>query len=316
MLRRSLFLAGAVAATAVPALAQSTSEPFAFRSGGVPGDDVTPFLYAQSSGMFRRNGLDATLDAATSGSTVAAAVVGGSYLFGKSSLVSLITAHARNVPIVLVAPAGVWNTKAPVTGLVVRSDSPIKSAADLNGKTIAASSLNDQYTLCTKAWVDAHGGDSSTLKIIEIPGSALAAAIAQGRADAGTLEAPHLELAIKSGTVRLLGRTFDALGPRWLFSAWFTTQDQLKKYPKVAEAFVRTMHDATVYSNAHHADTVGLIAKAASLDADELSKTTRTTCGETLDAREIQPLIDAAARYKVIAAPFDARDLLAPKTPA
>jgi NitT/TauT family transport system substrate-binding protein len=310
-MRRAGFLAGALALPALPALAQTAGDLIAVHAGGVLADDATPLLYAQSAGIFRRYGIDVTFDAAKSGSTVAAAVIGGSYLVGKSSLVSLATAYARGVPVAIVAPAGEWDTKAPVTGFIVKPESPIKSAADLNGTTIGVSSINDQYTITTKAWIDQHGGDSTTIKLVEIPSSALATAVAQGRIDGGTLESPHLQVAIASGAVRLVGRPFDSLGPRWLYSAWFTTRDQLAKSPKPIDAFVRAIHEATVYTNAHHADTVALLAKATSLDPDEIAKATRTTCGESLDPREIQPLIDGAVKYKVIPAPFSARELIA-----
>jgi hypothetical protein len=38
----------------------------------------------------------------------------------------------------------------------------------------------------------------------------------------------------------------------------------------------------------------------------------RASVGLTVEPREIQPVIDAAAKYGVIEEPFDARDLIAP----
>jgi hypothetical protein len=39
---------------------------------------------------------------------------------------------------------------------------------------------------------------------------------------------------------------------------------------------------------------------------------TRVDCGTVLDPKLIQPVIDACAKYKFIAASFDARELIAP----
>jgi hypothetical protein len=39
---------------------------------------------------------------------------------------------------------------------------------------------------------------------------------------------------------------------------------------------------------------------------------TRVTCGTKLDPKEIQPVVDVAAKYKVIPASFDARDVCDP----
>src|ERR1700729_3630143 len=77
--------------------------------GGVPEDSITPALWAQQSGIFRKYGLDVQVDAQRSGSAVAAGVAGGAYQFGKSSLMSLIAAHAHNIPIVIIAPGGMYD---------------------------------------------------------------------------------------------------------------------------------------------------------------------------------------------------------------
>jgi len=169
---------------AMPALA-SAQALTAISIGGVPEESATPALWARQSGIFRRSGLDVTIEPQNSGSAISAAVVGGSYAIGKSSLVSLIIAHAKGVPFVLVAGGGLYDAKNPNFGLVVKADSPLKTAADLNGKSVAVSALNDLYAIGTKAWMDKNGGDSSTIKFLELPISAVADAIAQPTTFAG-----------------------------------------------------------------------------------------------------------------------------------
>jgi NitT/TauT family transport system substrate-binding protein len=153
-LSRSSFVAGsaAFAATAGRAGAQAALTPI--HIAGSVNDDVTPMLYAISSGLMKRAGIDVTLDKGTSGSAVSAGVIGGSYQIGKSSVAGLITAHAKGVPFVFVAAAGLYESSLPVTALMVRSDSTIKTGADLNGKTVAVSAIGDLYTLTVKGWVD------------------------------------------------------------------------------------------------------------------------------------------------------------------
>lgn len=310
-LSRVAFLAVTGAAvTAVPAFAQTAAlQPL--HAGGVPGDDVTPFVYAQSSGLFRRNGFDATITPATSGAAVAAAVAGGTFQIGKSSLVSLIAARARNLPFVVIAAAGIWESTAPVVALVVKPDGPIRGPGDLVGKTLASpGGASDQYTLATRLWLDKNGFDSSTLKTVAIPSPSVPEAIATGRIDAGPMEQPHLSTAVDEGKVRILTRQFDAIGPRWLFSAWFTTTDFASKNRPYVDRFVKTMREATTYTNAHHAETVEPLAKITGLNPSEIAKGVRTTCGTSIDPRFIQPLIDVTARYKVIPTAFEAREMI------
>ncbi len=293
-------------------MARAQSAPTAWHLAGSVNDDVTPMLYAISSGLMRRAGFDLTVDKGTSGSAVSAGVVGGAYQIGKSSVAGLITAHAKGVPFVFVAPGGLYESNAPVTALMVRADSPIKTGADLNGKTVAVSAIGDLYTLTVKGWVDQHGGDSSTLKLVEIPLSAVPAALAAGRIDAGGLEEPEVSEALAGGTSRVLGRMFDSIAPRFMYTGWFSTLEFATQNRALLEKFRAALHDATVYTNAHKAETVELSAKFTLIDPKIVASGTRVTAALTLDPKLLQPVIEASAKYKTIPAPFDARDMIDP----
>jgi NitT/TauT family transport system substrate-binding protein len=312
---RAAFLACAAAAAAwssLSTLARAAEGSTPLRAASSGDDDATPFLYAVDRGLFRQAGIDAHLDRAASGSAVAAGVVGGAYDVGKSSLVALITAHAHGVPVTLVAPAGEYDQRAPVAGLLVKSDGPIHTAADLNGKIVAVSSLNDLYAISTRAWVDKHGGDSRTLRLIELPISAVPEALEQGRIDAGNVLEPHLRFATQSGKARVLAHPFDAIAPQFLYSAWFTMKDTATKNRVLLERVARVIHDAAVYANGHHGETAAALAAFTKVDPQVIATSTRSTAGTVLDPKEIQPVIDAAASYKAIPAPFDARELIDP----
>ncbi|MEA2687883.1 MAG: NitT/TauT family transport system substrate-binding protein [Candidatus Eremiobacteraeota bacterium] len=306
---RRTFVSLAAVAPLVPSMALAAGAT-AIRAASAGDDDVTPLLYAQQSGLLKRFALDANVQRMPSGSTVASGVIGGSFDIGKSSLLSLINARGRNVPIVIIAPAGVYDAAAPIGGLLVRADGPVKTAADLNGKVIAVSALNDLYTISTKAWLDQHGGDSSSIKLIELPISAVPEALAQGRIDAGNVLEPELQFALESGKVRVLAHPFDAIARRFLYTAWFTTKDYATKNRDVVDRFTRAMREAAAYTNAHHAETVGLLAEFTKVPAAVIGKATRSTAGTSIDPREVQHVIDVAYKYKAIPASFDARDLI------
>lgn len=280
------------------------------KAGGVPEDSVTPVLWAQQSGLFRRNGIDLQLEPARSGAAIVAGVVGGAYQIGKSSLAAIIVAHTKGLPLVCIAPCGLYNSASPVIALIVKTDAPFRSGADLNGKTVAVSSLNDVYTLAAKAWVDQNGGNSSTLKLLELPVTAVAEAIAQGRIDAGGIAMPELQQALDGGRIKVLAPFYNAIAPRFLVQAWFTTVDYAKSNPDLVRGFARAEREGAIYANAHHQQTVDVEAKFTGIERGVIAKMTRFTYGTTLEARDIQPLIDVSAKYKVIAAPFDARDLI------
>jgi NitT/TauT family transport system substrate-binding protein len=310
MTTRARALAGIGAALAVPAVARAQSTS-ALQVAAVPEDSVTPALYADQAGLFKRNGLDVTLAAASSGSAIASGVAGGAFQIAKSSLAGLITAHAKGIPFVLVAAGGLYASHAPIVGLLVKNDSPYKTAAELNGKTVAVSALNDLYAVCIKEWMKKNGGDPDSLKLIELPISAVPEAVAAGRVDAGTVIEPVLQRAIDAKQTRVLAHPFDAIAPSFMYSGWFATAAWTSAHAKEAAAFARAMHDAAAYVNAHEAQTVPLLAKFSSIDANEIAKMTRVENGTTLDPKLIQPVIDACAAYKLIPAPFNAREMIA-----
>ncbi|HEX3550391.1 MAG TPA: ABC transporter substrate-binding protein [Candidatus Elarobacter sp.] len=277
---------------------------------GLPEDSATPVLYAISSGAFKRDGLDVRMEAQRSGPAVATGIAGGAYQIGKVSLNPLIDAHAKRIPLVIVAPGGLSTSANPIAGLMVRADSPIKTAKDLNGKTIGAGALNDIFTLAMRAWMDKNGGDPTSLKFVEIPISALAEAIDQNRIAAGSANEPILGAALASGKVKVIAQTFDAIAPRFMFTAWVATKAWADANSAAAEAFGKVVRASAAFVNAHHDDTVDDIAKFTKLDPATVRKMPRTEAGTSLEPRLIQPVIDAAARFKDIPARFDAKELI------
>ena len=296
-----IFAPAALAAQTLPAMTLAA----------VPEESVTPALWAEQSGMFRKAGLDVDVQTASNGTAIASGVAGGAYTIGKSSLVSIITAHARGLPFVFVAGGSLYDTKFPYSVLACKLDSPLKTAADLNGKTLAVPALNDLTTMATKAWVDGHGGDSSTLKLFEYPFAQIPDALAAGRVDAGFIADPILQQAIDAKKVRIFAHAFDAVAPQFMVTGWFVTADYAAKSQAALEKFARVMREAVTYVTGHPADAVSVLAKFSKVDPDVIARTHRIGYAP-LDPKFIQPVIDICAKYKAIPAAFDARDMIAP----
>jgi NitT/TauT family transport system substrate-binding protein len=306
---RKTFAALGAAYTLRPATARAQAL-VPLRLATAPEEDVVAALYAQQSGIFRRLGLELTMTAAVSGSAVAAAVIGGSIDVGKSSLAGLITAHTKGVPFTLIAPAAEYDGAAPMTGTVVRFDSPIRTARELNGKTVSVQSLKGQMQIATMDWIDRNGGDSSTVQFIELPASSVAQALDGRRIDAATFANPELGDALASKKARVLGWSGSSIGTHYLIAAYFTTLDFARKNADVVRRFAQGVLEGARYANAHHAETIDLVANFTKVAPDVIARMNRVTCGLVLDPREIQPQIDANVKYNVIPARFDAREMI------
>jgi NitT/TauT family transport system substrate-binding protein len=310
--RRATFL-GVSGALAVGTCARlGAQEPTSVKIAAPTNDTATSALYAIKSGLFRRNGLNVEIVPMNSGAAVASAVAGGAVQIGNSSLVTIIEAHAKRVPFTLVATSGMIETSVPYSALVVKKDSPLRTARDLNGKTIASPALKDLNAISSAAWIDKNGGDSTTVRFVELPAPAAAQAIAEGRIDAGIIGTPYLQQGIDDGTIRVFAKAFDAVAPRFIHIAWFTTEDYAAAHRDTIERFARTMHDAAIYCNAHQAETAPLIVEFGKVDPKVASRMARVTFAEYLTGPLIQPLVDVAARYKAIDKAFDAQELISP----
>ena len=266
-------------------------------------------LYANDLGFFKRAGLDVELSVLTSGSVVASAVAGGSIDIGQANIVALAAAHASGLPFAIVAPAGYYTSKAPTTELVVAATSHISSAKDLDGKAIAVTALKDLNWVGIQSWLAQGGAALDSVKYVEVPQSAVCAALTSGRADAGVLSEPYLSYALE-GQCRVLAPTHDAIAKEFLVGAWFSTTAWAQAHPDLVARFRAVMRETARWANSHHAESSKILEKYMKLTAAPGMR--RVPFAETIDRAQVQSLIDMAAKYGALKSSFPAAELLLP----
>lgn len=308
---RRAVLAGSAALCAVPRVALGQAlQPLTV--GDPPTDPGLTPLVGIRSGIYRRYGLDVTIQTMSSGAAISAAVAGGALHVGGSSLMGLITAHVHGLPFQAVAPASIYVSDRAAEAVVVRKDTPIRAAADLNGKTVASPALGDLLASATLAWIDANGGDAKSVHMVEMPPAATPAALESGRIDAAAIQEPRLTELLRTGDVRVLGKPYDVIAKRFLNAVLFSTTDFVNANRDLVARFARASIDANAFANEHPDQTAPWLAEFAKVDLDSVLHSTRAMFGESLTVADVQVLVDAAARFKVIDHPFDARELISP----
>jgi NitT/TauT family transport system substrate-binding protein len=299
-------LAG-LAAAAVPATAQTLP---VVRLGTGPDQSITPILYAISAGIYKKYGITVETVPVGSGAAAAAALAGGSVDIAKTSTIGTITAIAKGLPFTAIGSLGHYDSSRPNYALLVPSDGTIKTPADLSGKTFASLSLVDQNAVATQAWLDAHNVDRSTIKYIEVPPAAALAAMEQHRIDAITTFEPFYSQMIETGRAHVLGYPMDAIARRWPDTLMFARPDWVSANRDTVDKFLRATREAAVYVSAHERETLPLLAKFLSLDPSALGKQIFPPRGVALTAADLQPVIDAAAKYNVITKAFPASQMI------
>jgi NitT/TauT family transport system substrate-binding protein len=269
-----------------------------------------PLFYAQDLGYFKDAGLDVHIS--TAQVTVegeAAAMLGGSINIGSANTATVAQAHLHGVDFRFFAPAGLFTDKAKPTEVVcVPSASPIHTAADLNGKTVAVAGIKGMLQIATIAWADKHGGNGRSLQFVEVPFPQMDAALAQHRVDAVVLTEPFATAA--AGDTRVIGSAEDGVAPAFMTLGWFATGAWLRANPDTALRFAAAIRKAAIWGNAHHKESGEILSKYSKMSQAVVDTMGRSVYGIDLDPKMLQPPLDVAYRYGFLDKPVAAADIM------
>jgi NitT/TauT family transport system substrate-binding protein len=161
---------------------------------------------AMEKGFFKAEGLELETVPMAGGAVIVQGVTSGDLQFGWTNVISLYQAHVEGFDFKLIA-GGATNVRGAneTHAIVVGKDSPIKSAKDLEGKTVAVNTLNNIVHLMALAWVDKNGGNSSKIKFVEIPFPQMEPALVAGKVDAISVQEPFAAVAARRPETRKNG---------------------------------------------------------------------------------------------------------------
>ena len=251
--------------------------------------------YAQDLGYFKDAGLDVHITPMTNSGAIIAAIAGGGGDIGNAVVGSVADARSKGIPVLFIAPAGLYDAKSPTAALVTSKDSPIKKAADLTGKVVAVSGLNDLTYFATRAWIDKNGGNSAAVKFVELPFPAMAAAVEQHRVDAAYDIEPFLTAG--AGNCTSSARAGESVAPRYQATGWIASESWLQSHADLALRFATAIHRTAVWANAHHKESAAILLKFLKIDPSIVSHMHRVTYAVNLEPSSLQPPIDTAAKY-------------------
>jgi NitT/TauT family transport system substrate-binding protein len=272
--------------------------------------DAVPILYAQQTGMFSKAGIDLDLGRLPTGAAVTTAVAGGSLNIGKSTFFAVVAAFAHGVPIVVIAPAVIYDSRVPNGALVVAKDSPIRSVADMSGKVIAVNNLSEPTRPATELWLQKNGAPKDEVKFVEVPMSAMSAALDTHRIDIVMLTSPVIDDVMATGRYRILEPVLNEIAPRWMFSAVIANRDWAKANREAVKRVATVIESAAAYTNAHHVELSGQIAGLVGATESSIAHMAWPAGGTALVAAEMQPVIDLSVKSGFIEKGFDARDMI------
>ena len=296
-----------------PASAQTTAlTPMRIANLGFTEASALP-VYAQSAGIFKKYGIDATITTLNGGGAVIAAIAGGSLDAGFSNITSAVAAIQKGIPIIILSAANLTAAGHADAMLVKARGSKLKTGADLNGKTIAVTTLGGTLQLGAEEWMDKNGGDSKTAHFIEVPSSNMPAALKQNRIDAAMVSEPFLSE--NKADIEPLADAFAAIAPQWISAVFVVSKAWVTANPDAARRFVAAMRETARWANTHPVETAKILSPLADVPLTTFAKMERSTYTDQLTKALLQPGIDAAYRYGALKESYDMAEAVAAASP-
>ena len=306
-----LALAGILGVQSASA-ADAPKTPVTVQAGFIPVTDVAALYLGDEVGIFKKHGIDLKVNMGTTGAALVPAVMSGEYNFAFSSLVSLLQARDKGLPVKIIA-AGSSSTAtrgADVTMIHAGPKSGITSAKGLEGKTVSVNALNGLLQLLGSIAVKSDGGDPAKVRFIELGFADALAALQSGKTDAMVGAEPFGTAAIAAGYPAINSPYLDMSKSSMLTSAYFTFEDQLAKNPDLFKNLRAAINESLDYAQGHPDEVRKQLPKFTKLGPEVAAKLILPTYLTAVPKDSIEIFSKYAKEFGLIGKPTVYEDIV------
>jgi len=294
-----------------PGASSTPGQPDKVTVGVIPILDVAPIYLGLQRGFFKDHNIDLELKTAEGGAAIIPAVVSGEYQFGFSNVVSLLLAQSQTLPIKAVSNGcnSTGEDGKDFAGLYVRADSPIKSPKDLEGKKVAANTLENIVDTSVRASVRKDGGDPTKVEFTALPFPEQPAALANGQVDAVFVVEPFQQAVLADGA-RKIASSYVDVAPNLAVALYFTSEELLGTNPDLVKRFTDAMQESLSYADANPGEAREIIGTYTQIDPATIEKLTLPKWPAEINRDSVEELAKLAREDGVITNPADVNALL------
>jgi NitT/TauT family transport system substrate-binding protein len=306
LLFATTMLAGAACGSDGDSGGQSTpGQPDKVTVGVIPILDVAPIYLGKDKGFFSSRNIELTLTPAQGGAAIVPAVLSGQYQFGFSNVISLLLAQSNNVPIKIVSNGNnSTGEEEDFAALMVKGDSPIRSPADLAGKTVAANTLKNIVETSVRASVRKAGGDAASVKFTELAFPDQPAALQAGRVDAVFVVEPFQQTVLAQGGRKIASSYVDAADDLTV-AVYFTSDQQLAENPDLVRRFTEAMRESLAFADANPEEARRIIGTYTQISPEVIAQLTLPKWPAEVNRDSLQTMADLAVEDGLLAKPAD-----------
>jgi NitT/TauT family transport system substrate-binding protein len=234
---------------------------------GIPAEFLTAGV---KQGFFEKRGLEVTVKTAAGGAAIIPAIVSGDAQIGGSNVVSVLIAAEKGLPIQMVA-AGTFGpeTEEDDWSAVLVKEGSIRSAKDLEGKTMAVNTLENVATETATAALENVGVDASKVKFTEVDFPDMLGALDAGRVDSIFEIEPFVTAGLGQGFRRVLAPYYKTK-PDLQIGSYVVSKEYLEGHEEVAEAFRAGVDDTAAWVRENPDEFRKVLASGGVKGADDL----------------------------------------------
>ena len=154
----------------------------------------------------------------------------------------------------------------------VRTDSPVRSVADLKGKTLATNAIGGAVDVAARVMLRKNGlDDKRDVTIVEVRFPAMEATLREGKVEAATLTQPFYHAAMARGGIRPLFSMRDAMGVSQMIF-WTARSDFIAQHREALVDFLEdTIRALRWYSDPKNRDeAVAIVARVTKQKPEDL----------------------------------------------
>ena len=224
---------------------------------------LSAFELADELGYFDGTGITfENVGYAQGGPASLVALAGGSVEIGSAATAAVLNSIAAGNDFVAAYPSNGINDDAQSV-FYVRDDSPIKSVADIVGKTIAVNTLGAHLDYVVREALHQKGLPEDSASLIVVPGPQLEQVLRSGQVDVsafGYWQTTFTGAALRNGGLRAVFDDTDILGE---IAGGFVVlrRDWIAAHPEEARIFVEQSARALDYARDHIAETRQIFAR-------------------------------------------------------
>jgi NitT/TauT family transport system substrate-binding protein len=279
--------------------------------GLIPIVDVAPIYLGQEQGFFADRDIELTVELAQGGAAIVPSVMSGNAQFGFSNVVSMMVASSGGLPVRIVGPgvASTGEQGADFNGVAVPGDSPIRTAADLEGRTVGVNTLNNICGVSINESVRKAGGDPSKLNYVELPPPDMPAALDTGQIDATCMSEPFLSGYLARGG-RTVASNYVDVAPEADIGVYFSSAELLESDPDLVERFTAALAESLAYAQEHPEETRAVVTTYTSLTAEQVTGVTLPRFPTEINRDALERIAELAEGDGLLKEPVDLDQLL------